>query len=97
MFREVKKIDRNKKKVRVTMGIKTEINWDVYEKNRICWKPYYDFDAMGVKVDSKVYFLAGRKNENLCYYDREEDEWVEETSIEGLKPFGESEGTVITN
>ena len=92
----MKKIDRNKKKIRITTGIRTEINWGVFENNRICWKPYYDFDAMGVRVNSRVYFIGGRKNEKLCYYNRVEDNWIEEELVEGLRPFGESEGTVIS-
>ena len=52
---------------------------------------------MTVALGSKVYFIGGRKLVPLSYYDRQEDEWVEETAIKGLKTFGESEGTVISS
>jgi hypothetical protein len=77
MKKEVKKTDRNKKKVRTTVCIKFEINYNIYENNRLAWKPYIDFDAMGVVVDRKAYFLSGRQPAPLCYYDRSEDKWVQ--------------------
>lgn len=51
---------------------------------------------MGVVVGRKAYFIGGRQPSPLCYYDRSEDKWVQETPIDGLKPFGESEATVIS-
>ena len=54
------------------------------------WKTFFDFDAMGVVVGSRAYFLGGRQPAPLCYYDRSDDKWVQEQHVEGLKPFGES-------
>ena len=54
------------------------------------WKPFIDFDAMSVPLGSRVYFIGGRKAVPLTYYERTNDEWLEETVIEGLKTFGES-------
>jgi hypothetical protein len=96
MKKEVKKTDRNRKKIKTTVGLRIEINYAVYESNRLAWKPFIDFDAMGVVVDRRAYFIGGRQPTPLCYYDRLEDKWVQEEPIKDLKPFGESEGTVIS-
>ena len=61
------------------------------------WKPFVDFDWMTFPIGSKVYFVGGRKICPLTYYDRHQDVWKQESVIEGLKTFGESEGTPINN
>jgi hypothetical protein len=81
MKKEVKKTDRSRKKVKTTVGLKIEINYAVYESNRLAWKPYIDFDAMGVVVGSRAYFIGGRQPTPLSYYDRSEDKWKQETLI----------------
>jgi hypothetical protein len=88
MKKEVKKTDRNRKKVRTTVGLKIDINYTVFENNRLAWKPYIDYDAMTVAVGKRAYFIGGRQPAPLCYYDCGEDKWVQEGPIEGLKPFG---------
>lgn len=52
---------------------------------------------MPVALDRKAYFIGGRQPTPLSYYDRFEDKWTQDTLIEGLKPFGESEGTPISS
>lgn len=52
---------------------------------------------MAVAVGKRAYFIGGRQPAPLCYYDCEADCWVQERPIEGLKPFGESDGTVVGN
>lgn len=89
--------EKNKKKIKTTVGIKMDINYAIYENNRLAWKPYFDFDAMGIAIGKKAYFIGGRQSVPLCYYDREEDKWTQQGLIEGLKPFGESEATLISN
>ena len=62
----------------------------------MCWKPFIDFDSMTVPLGNRVYFIGGRKSVPLTFYDRAEDRWGEERAVEGLKTFGESEGTPIS-
>ena len=78
MNKEVKTIDRNKRKVKTTVGIKISLNYAIYEASRLCWKPFIDFDAIPVVFGSRVYFLGGRKICPLTFYDRKEDIWIEE-------------------
>lgn len=78
MKKEVKKTEKGRKKVKTTVGVRIEVNYAVYENNRLAWKPFIDFDAMGVVVGSRAYFLGGRQPAPLCYYDRSEDRWVQE-------------------
>lgn len=78
------------------MGIRLEVNYSIFESNRICWKPFIDYDAMPVSSGSKTYFVGGRKTVPLSYYDRSENKWEQLKIIENVKPFGESEGTVIS-
>ena len=73
----MKKSERNRKKIKTTIGIKLDINYAIYESNRLAWKPYIDFDAMSVVADGKVYFIGGRQPTHLSYYDRFNDKWVE--------------------
>lgn len=83
--------------MRTTVGIKIGIDYTVYENNRLAWKPYFDYDSMTVAVGKRAYFIGGRQPAPLCYYDCGAGCWAQEGPIEGLKPFGESEGTVIGN
>jgi hypothetical protein len=78
MKKEVKATDKNRKKVRTTVGFRTSLNFGIYESNRICWKPFIDFDAMPVCLGHKVYFIAGRSNAPLTHYDYLKNLWVEE-------------------
>jgi hypothetical protein len=77
MKKEVKRTDRNKKKIKTTVALKIAINYTIYENNRLAWKPFVDFDAMGVTIGTKVYFIGGRKLVPLCYYDRVDDKWTQ--------------------
>lgn len=88
MKKEVKKTNKNRKTIRTLVGCKTSVNYEIYENNRLCWKPFIDFDSMNVVIDSRVYFIGGRKSFPLCYYDRQTDKWVQEEPIKGLRTFG---------
>lgn len=81
MKKEIKMTNNNKKKIKTVVGLKTDVNYSIYEANRLAWKPYIDFDAMGVAVGRKAYFIGGRKPAPLCYYDRLEDKWGQENHI----------------
>lgn len=90
MKKEVKTTDKNRKKIKTTVGFKISLNYEIYETNRICWKPFIDFDAMPVAIGHRVYFIAGRSKAPLIHYDRQQNKWIEEAPIENIKPFGES-------
>jgi hypothetical protein len=41
--------------------LKLTINYHIYESNRICFKPYIDYDCTNFSIGKKGYFLSGRK------------------------------------
>jgi hypothetical protein len=77
MKKEVKKMDKSKKKVRTVVACRTSLNYEIYHNNRMAWKPFIDFDAIAVTLGSRVYFVGGRKIVPLSYYDRAYDKWVQ--------------------
>ena len=70
-MKNIKMTEKNKKKIKTTVGLKMDINYAIYENNRLAWKPYFDFDAMGIAIGKKGYFIGGRQSVPLCYYDRD--------------------------
>jgi len=70
MKKEVKKTEKYSKKIKTTVGLRTSLNFEIYEKNRLNWKPFIDFDAMSVTIGPRTYFMGGRKLVPLSYYDR---------------------------
>ena len=77
MKKQIKMTQKNRKKIKTTVGIKTALNYEIYQNNKMAWKPFIDFDAMTVPIGSKVYFIGGRKSVPLTYYNRHDDTWSE--------------------
>lgn len=90
MKREVKMTQKNRKKIKTTVAIKLDINYTALENNRLAWKPFVDFDAMPVVLGTKIYYVGGRTNTHLSFYDHGDQKWGQTNPIEGLKTFGES-------
>lgn len=51
---------------------------------------------MAVPIGHRVYFIGGRKIVPMTFYDRKQDKWIETEVIANLKPFGESDATVLS-
>lgn len=61
MKKAVKQHSTKKTEDKKNMQLKLTINYHIYESNRICFKPYIDYDCTAFSIGKKGYFLSGRK------------------------------------
>jgi hypothetical protein len=51
------------------------LNYQIYDHNLHCHKPFVDYDAMAMPINGKIYFIGGRKDGVIIVYDPKYDQW----------------------
>ena len=58
---KIKTTQKYKNKNREIYGAQMRIKRQIYQSNKVCWKPFIDYDAIPVCVYWKALFFGGRK------------------------------------